>query len=92
MAVVMGMATVPSSKTVPAFTLPAGLCNFTVYQLGGAQVFLGTSPGVAATNGMPVPLTPIQQEAYNSVAGATYYATTGSATASSFAYVISTAN
>jgi hypothetical protein len=92
MSVILGQATVPSSSTVPAFTLPGGLCNFTVFQPTGPQpVYLGTSPNVSAANGMPVPVTPLSQECYNTVKGVTYYATTGSVTASTFHYIISTA-
>jgi hypothetical protein len=44
MAVITGSATVPSSATVPVFTLPPGLANITVYQPAQAQqVFLGLS-------------------------------------------------
>ena len=93
MTAITGLATVPSSSTVPVFILPAGLCNFTVYQPTNPQrVFIGTSPNVSATNGIPVPVTPLNQESYNSIAGATYYATTGNGTASSFCYIISTGN
>lgn len=93
MPVIMGLATVPSSSTAAVFTLPAGLCNFTVFQPtpATAAVYLGTSPGVAATNGMPIPVTPLQEETFVAGRGVAYYATTGSATASSFCYLISTA-
>lgn len=93
MSVITGLATVPSSNTVPAFTLPMGLANFTVYQPSGPQaVYIGTSPNVSATSGMLVPVTPLMQENYHGSRGATYYATTGNATASSFCYIISTAS
>jgi hypothetical protein len=92
MSVIMGTATVPSSSTAAVFTLPPGPVNFTVFQPSGpVTVYLGTSSGVAATNGMPVSVTPVSQESYNGSRGATYYATTGSVTASSFCYLISTA-
>ncbi len=93
MSVILGAATVPSSSTVPVFTMPPGPANLTVFQPtpATATVYLGTSPGVTATNGMPVPVTPLSQESYHGSRGATYYATTGSATASSFSYLISTA-
>ena len=93
MSVILGQATVPSSSTVAVFTLPAGLCNFTLYQPTNPQaVYVGTSPAVASTNGMPVPVTPLQQETYVAGRGVTYYATTGNGTASSFCFMISTAN
>jgi len=93
MSIILGSATVPSSSTVVAFRLPSGLCNFMLYQPTQAQVvYVGTSANVSATNGMPVPVTPLGQEAYHFNNGVTYYATTGNATASSFQYIISTAN
>jgi len=92
MSVILGAATVPASSTVAVFTMPPGPANVTVFQPSGpVTVYLGTSSGVAATNGMPVPVTPLNQESYNGSRGATYYATTGSVTASSFFYMISTA-
>lgn len=93
MTVITGLATVPSNSTVAVFVLPAGLCNFTIYQPTNPQrVFTGTSSGVTATSGIPVPVTPLSQDSYNSVASAIYYATTGNGTASSFCFIISTAN
>lgn len=93
MTAILGLATVPANGTVAAFFLPAGLCNFTVYQPTTPQrVFIGTSPNVNVTSGIPVPVTPLAQESYNSAGGATYYATTGNGTASSFCFIISTGN
>ena len=89
----MGQVTVPASSTVAAFRLPAGLCNFTLYQPTLPQaVYVGPGTAVSSTNGMPVPVTPVSQETYVAGAGVTYYATTGNGTASSFQYIISTAN
>ena len=93
MSVILGSATVPASSTVAVFTLPAGLCNFTVYQTTNPQtVYIGPGTAVSSTNGMPVPVTPLAQETYVAGRGVTYYATTGNNTASSFQYMISTAN
>ena len=93
MSIIVGQATVPSSSTVAAFVLPSGLCNFTIYQPTQAQaVYVGTSANVAATNGLPVPVTPLAQETYVAGKGVTWYATTGNGTASSFQYIICTAN
>ena len=93
MSVILGSATVPSSSTVAVFTLPAGLCNFTIYQPTNPQaVYVGSSTAVSSVNGMPVPVTPLGQETYVAGRGVTYYATTGNNTASSFCYMISTAN
>lgn len=93
MTAILGLAAVPANGTVAAFFLPAGLCSFTVYQPTTPQpVYIGTSPNVSVTSGMPVPVTPLQQESYNTVKGVTYYATTGNGTVSSFCFMISTAN
>jgi hypothetical protein len=91
--VITGSATVPSSSTVPVFTMPPGLCNVTFYQPSAApqSVWVGTSVNVSKTNGMLVPVTPVNQDSYNATRGVTYYATTGNATASSFYYIICTA-
>ena len=90
MPILLGAATVPSSSTVTVFRLPPGYCNFTVYQVTNPQaVYIGTSNTVAATNGLPVPNTPLNQETYTGSAGAAIWATTGNATASSFHYIIS---
>ena len=89
----MGQVAVPANSTVPAFTLPAGLCNFTIYQPTTPQaVYVGSSTAVTSTNGLPVPVTPLAQETYVAGRGLTYYATTGNNTASSFQYIICTAN
>ena len=93
MSIILGSATVPSSSTVAVFTLPAGLCNFTIYQPTNPQtVYVGSSTAVSSTNGLPVPVTPAGQETYVAGRGVTWYATTGNNTASSFSYMISTAN
>lgn len=52
---------------------------------------MGTSPNVSSTNGLPVPVTPLNQENYVGTKGVMYYATTGNNTASSFQYIICTA-
>lgn len=90
MPVIVGNATVPSNSTVAAFILPPGYCNYTVYQPTTPQaVFIGTSSRVSASTGQPVPNTPYNAETFTGSAGATIYATTGNATASSFNYIIS---
>ena len=93
MSLIAGNATVPASATVAVFSLPPGYSNITMYQPTQAQaVYIGTSAHVAATNGMIVPNTPVSSETYIGSAGATIYATTGNGTASSFNYILSTAN
>lgn len=88
---ILGSATVPSNSTVVVFRLPPGYSNMTLFQPTTPQaVYVGTSPNVSTANGMNVPVTPLNQETYTGSAGATMYATTGNATASSFCYLIST--
>lgn len=92
MAIVVGNAVVPGNATVPVFLLPTGLSNFTVFQPGGAQVYVGSSSRVSSTNGLAIPVSPTNVESYNSTAGGQqFYATTGSSTASSFQFIVSTA-
>lgn len=92
MTIVVGSATVPSNSTVAVFSMPAGLCNFTLYQPTQAQVvYVGTTARLTSVNGLPIPASPLYQESYNSTAGVTMYATTGNGTASSFQYIICTA-
>lgn len=91
--ITLGQATVPSSATVQVFTIPAGTVSTIIFQPGWASpqtVYIGTSPNVSATNGMPVPITPTNLDGYLSVTQAKIYATTGNATASSFSFIIST--
>lgn len=93
MAIIMGSVTVPGSATIPVFLLPTGLSNFTVYQTGSPpQVYVGSSTALTAANGLPVPVTPVVTESYNSTGGGKlFYATTGSTLPSSFQFIISTA-
>jgi hypothetical protein len=91
--IILGQATVPSSSTVSVFTIPAGTVSTVIFQppwVSAQAVYIGTSPGVSATNGLLVPVTPTNLDGYLSVTQAKIYATTGNATASSFSYIIST--
>lgn len=88
--ILLGQATVPSSTTVAVFSLPPGYAEVIIYQVSQPQAVYVGGPHVAATNGMPVPVTPANMETYTGSAGSTMYATTGNATASSFSYVIIT--
>ena len=93
MAIVMGSVTVPGSSTIPVFLLPTGLSNFTVYQTGNPpQVYVGSSTALTTTNGLAVPVSPVNIDSYNSTGGGKqFYATTGSTLPSSFQFIISTA-
>jgi hypothetical protein len=94
MTVIMGTANVPGNATVAAFVVPAGIANGVMFQPtpNPQSVYIGPGPGVSATNGMAVSVTPGNAENYNSSKGVTIYATTGNATASSFCYLLSTGN
>lgn len=93
MSYVMGTVNVPGNSTVTAFIVPPGYNNVTIYQVTQAQgVFVGNTNKVSATNGMPVPVTPLSTEQYSGSAGLTYFATTGNATAATFSYLISSTN
>lgn len=93
MSYIMGTVSVPGNSTVTAFIVPPGYANLLVYQPSQAQqVFLGTSSRVSATNGMLVAVTPTGTETYVGSSGATWFATTGNATAATFCYLISSAN
>lgn len=88
--ILMGQATVPSNSTVQVFILPPGTVNTTVFQPSGLQtVYIGTSVNVSTINGMQITQTPINVESYVSSRGTPVYATTGTATGSSFQYIIS---
>lgn len=86
----MGQATVPGSNTVRVFTLPAGLCNVSIYNLGTQSVFLGTSANVTTSNGLQCHSVPTSFNSYVSSSGTDVFGTTGNATAGTINYVIVT--
>jgi hypothetical protein len=72
----MGSATVPTTGTVPLFTIPASLCNVTFYNLGtGSTVFVGTSTAVSSLNGLQCHSIPTSFFTYVGNKGATFYGT-----------------
>jgi hypothetical protein len=89
--IITGQATVPSNSTVPLFTVPAGLSNTTIYNLGTIPTYVGTSTALTTSNGMLVPTPPLDVSGYVGSKGATVFGTTGSATASTVNYLVSTA-
>lgn len=93
--IICGQATVPSNSTVNVFTIPPGTVSTIVFQpqwiaATVQTVYLGSSPNVSATNGMPVPVTAMNMDGYVSGSQVKIWATTGNGTASSFSYLIST--
>lgn len=93
MSYVMATVSVPGNSTVAAFVAPPGYCNIVFYQPSQAQgVFIGTSNKVSAVSGLPVSVTPTNTDTYVGSAGATFFATTGNATAATFCYLLSSTN
>ena len=88
----MGQATVPASSTVPIFTVPPSYCSVTFYNINTAatSAYIGTSTSVTTTNGMVCHSIPVSFQAFIGSKGATFYATSGGATATSVNYIIST--
>lgn len=93
MSYVMGTITVPGNSTVTAFIMPPGYANLVFYQPSQSQaVFVGTSNRVSATNGLRISPTPTNTETYVGSGGATWFATTGNATAATVCYLFCTTN
>lgn len=93
--IICGQAVVPGNATVNVFTIPSGTVSTIVFQPGWVAatvqtVYIGSSPSVSASNGMPVPVTAMNLDGYVSGTSVKVWATTGNATASSFSYLIST--
>ncbi len=91
MAYVMGQATAPSTNTVALFTVPAGLCNVTFWNVSTPNVYVGTSTAVTATNGLVCHSIPTSFMNYVSSKGATFYGANTSATGGVVNYIIVTA-
>jgi hypothetical protein len=88
----VGQVSVPGNATTAVLILPPGTMNTCIYQPTAgapAAVYVG-GPNVSATNGMMVPVTPLNVESYVSSGGKILFATTGSSTASSFSFIIAT--
>lgn len=93
MSYVMGTVAVPGNSTVTAFIMPPGYANVVFYQPSQPQaVYLGTSVRVSTVNGLVVQPTPTNTETFVGSGGATWFATTGNATAATFCYLFSTTN
>lgn len=92
MAYVMGQVAV-ASNTVPLFTVPSGLCNFTFYQANNTTIptYVGTSTALTSSNGMVCPVAPgVPFQNYVSSKGATFYVANTSATTVTVSYFMST--
>lgn len=92
MPIIMGQATVPASSTVAIFTVPPSYCNVTFYNVNTAatNAYIGTSTAVSSTNGLVCHSLPVNFTTFMGSKGATFYATSGGAVATSVNYVIVT--
>lgn len=91
MAYIMGQATCPTSSTSPLFTVPAGLCNVTFWNVSAPNIYVGTSTAVTSTNGLVCHSIPTNFFTYVGSRGATFYgANPNAGTAGSVNYIIST--
>lgn len=87
----MGQATCPTTSTVPLFTVPAGLCNVTFWNVSATNVYVGTSTLVTSANGLVCHSIPTNFFTYVGSRGATFYGANPSAsTAGSINFIIST--
>lgn len=68
MAITMGQYTVPSSSTVPVFTVPSGPCAVSFFLQSGSA-FIGMSTAVSTSNGMSVPTAPFSFQGFSGSAG-----------------------
>jgi hypothetical protein len=82
----MGQVNVVGGSTVPLFTLPAGLCNCTFWNVSAFNVYIGTSTAVTAVNGLQCHSIPTSFFTYVSSKGQTLYGA-NTATSSSTAAV-----
>lgn len=90
-AIFMGQTTVPSSSTVPLFTIPPGPTSVTFYNVSGATVFCAVSPTIPTATALNLHTVPVTFQAFVSSKGATIFGTTGSVTAASVNYIMDTA-
>lgn len=90
MTYIMGQATCPTTSTVPLFTVPAGLCNVTFWNISSPTVYVGTSTAVTATNGLQCHSIPTNFFTYVGSRGATFYGANTSATPGQINFIIST--
>lgn len=88
----MGNATVPASSTVVIFTVPPSCCSVTFYNTNTAatNAYIGTSTAVSSVNGLICHSIPVSFQTFIGSKGATFYATSGGATATSVNYIIAT--
>ncbi len=89
MTYIMGQVSL-TSQTIPIFTLPAGLCNCTFWNVSGVNVYVGTSTAVTATNGLQCHSIPTNFYTYVSSRGQVLYGANPTASAATINYMIVT--
>jgi hypothetical protein len=86
---VMGQVNVYNA-TVPVFTLPAGLCNCTFWNVSATNLYLGTNAAVTISNGLQCHSIPTNFFTYVSNKGATIYGANPTAFTATINYIIVT--
>ncbi len=89
MAYVMGQVAVVNT-TIPLFTVPAGLCNVTFWNVSATNVYVGTSSAVTTTNGLQCHSIPTSFFNYVSSKGAVFYGANPTASTATVNYIIVT--
>lgn len=74
----MGQATCPTGAINPLFTLPAGLCNVTFWNVSAPNVYVGTSTALTSVNGLQCHSIPTNFFTYVGSKGAVFYGTASS--------------
>lgn len=92
MSFIMGQATVPANSTVAIFIVPPSYCAVTFYNTNTAatNAYIGTSTAVSSVNGLVCHSIPVNFTTFMGSKGATFYATSGGAVATSVNYIIAT--
>jgi hypothetical protein len=88
----MGQAAVANNSTVAVFTVPAGLCNVTFWNVAAGTVYLGTSSAATTVNnGLQCHSIPTSFFSYVSSKGATFWGVNTSGSSAAVNYIIATA-
>lgn len=89
MTYVMGQANVVNSVQ-PLFTVPAGLCNVTFWNVSNVNVYVGTSTAVTSSNGLQCHSIPTNFFTYVGSKGATFYGNNPTASTATVNFIICT--
>lgn len=85
----MGQAQVINS-TVPIFTIPAGLCNITFWNVSAVNCYIGTSTATTTANGLQCHSIPTSFFTYVGSKGAVFYGANPTASTAVVNYIIVT--